>query len=373
VLSPEAPYPMHSGGALRTASLIEYLRRRYEVELVVFAEEGRPAPEQATAVVTVPRHSRALPARLSRNLRRWLLNRPPLMDRFAGVGEQLRGALLGRYELAVIEHFWCAPYVDILEEHCARVVLDLHNVESVWLARAAAVEKGLARSAAERWARRSRRLERELLPRFDRVLVTSEEDARAVSIPSVIYPNAIPRVPVPDVQPSESVVFSGNLEYHPNVTAVRYFAREVWPILLRCRRGLEWRVVGRNDAQIRRILAGVERVQVTGPVEDSLNAIAHSRVAVVPLLSGSGTRFKIIEAWCAGVPVVSTPTGAEGLPACDGENVLIAGDAKAFAAAVCRLLDDRDLAARLRTNGRALFEREFTWQAAWRRLDAADL
>jgi glycosyltransferase involved in cell wall biosynthesis len=364
---------MHGGGALRTASLIEYLRRRYEVELVVFAEEGRPVPEQATAVITLPRHSRALAARASRNLRRWLLNRPPLMDRFAGVSDQLRGALLGRYDLAVAEHFWCAPYVDVLKEHCERVVLDLHNVESVWLERAAGVENGLARTAAERWARRCRRLEHELLPRFDRVLVPSEEDARAVPVPSIVYPNAIPNAAVPDVHPGESVVFSGNLEYHPNVTAIRYFAREVWPILTRCRPGLEWRVVGRNDAQVRIMIAHIPGVRLIGPVEDSLKAIAESRVAVVPLLSGSGTRLKIVEAWCAGVPVVSTRVGAEGLPAGDGENILIADDAPAFAGAVCRLLDEPGLATQLRTNARALFEREFTWEAAWRRLDAADL
>ena len=364
---------MHGGGALRTASIIEYLRRRYEVELIVFAEEGKPAPEHATAVITLPRHSRTFPARATRNLRRWLLNQPPLMDRFAGVGEQVAGALRGRYEIAVAEHFWCAPYVDVLKAFSRRVVLDLHNVESVWLERAAAVENGLARAAAERWAERCRRLEHELLPRFDVVLVPSEADARAVPRETVVYPNAIPRAAVPDVQPGESVVFSGNLEYHPNLAAVRYFAREIWPLLTRCRPGLAWRVVGRNETQARRITAGIPGVRVTGPVGDAISAIAESRVAVVPLLSGSGTRFKIIEAWCAGVPVVSTTIGAEGLPARDGEHLILADDAEGFARAVCRLFDDSGLARTIRESARVLFESEFTWEAAWRRLEAADL
>jgi glycosyltransferase involved in cell wall biosynthesis len=232
------------------------------------------------------------------------------------------------------------------------------------------VEKGLAGVAAQRWAERCRRLEQELLPRFDAVLVPSEADARALNVPSVVYPNAIPGVAVPNVPPTESVVFSGNLEYHPNVAAVRYFAREVWPILRRCRSDIEWRVVGRNETKVRRILSAVPGARVTGPVSDAVGAIAASRVAIVPVLSGSGTRFKIVEAWAAGVPVVSTSIGAEGLPARDGEHLLIADDASTFANSICRLLDDRSLAERIRDSARALFEREFTWEAAWRRLHA---
>jgi polysaccharide biosynthesis protein PslH len=373
VLSPESPYPMHGGGPMRTASIIEYLRRRYEVDVVVFVEEGQPAPEGATQVLRLPRHSRTLAARGARNLRRLVQNRPPLIDRFAGVEEEIAAAMRGSYEVVVVEHFWCAPYVHLLKAHARRVVLDLHNVESVWLERAAAVEGGLIRAAAIRWSRCCRRLEDELLPRFDAVLVPSEEDARAIPVPSVIYPNALPLVPAPDVQPGESVVFSGNLQYHPNQAALRYFAGEIWPRLRKCRPGLEWRVVGRNDASARSMLAGMEHVHVIGPVTDAIAAIAESSVAVVPLLSGSGTRFKIIEAWAARVPVVSTSIGAEGLPARDGEHLLIADDWRAFVRAICRLLDQPATAAQLRSSGRAIYEREFTWEAAWQRLDAVHL
>jgi polysaccharide biosynthesis protein PslH len=281
--------------------------------------------------------------------------------------------MAGSYELAVIEHFWCAPYVGMLKPKSRRVVLDLHNVESVWLERAAAVESGLARAAAARWARRCRELEDELLGVFDVVLVPSEQDALAIGVPSVVYPNALPSVPAPDVQAGESVVFSGNLEYHPNLAALRYFSRDIWPVLRQCRPNLEWRVLGRNDEQARRMLAELPGVRIVGPVDDALRSIAESRVAVVPLLSGSGTRVKILESWAAGVPVVSTTIGAEGLRVRSGEHLLIADDAGAFVRAICRLLDDAALASRVRKNGRALFETEFTWEAAWQRLDAVHL
>jgi polysaccharide biosynthesis protein PslH len=370
VLSPEPPYPMHGGGAVRTASIVEYLRRRYEVDLVIFREEGQPQPDGATHVVTLPRHSRALPGRAFRNLRRLVQNRPPLIDRFAGLEGQIAASLADWYELAVIEHFWCAQYIHLLRAHSGFIVLDLHNVESLWLERAAGVESGLARAAATRWARRCRHLENELLQRFDLVLVPSDEDACAAGVPCAVYPNALPGVAAPDVQPGDSVVFSGNLEYHPNLAAIRYFGRDIWPKLRECRPNLEWRVVGRNDVPARRILAGLPRVRVVGSVDDALSSIAQSRVAVVPVLSGSGTRFKIIEAWAAGVPVVSTTIGAEGLPARSGEHLLIADDASAFVRAISRLLDDQALALQIRRSARDLFEREFTWEAAWQRLDA---
>jgi len=90
---------------------------------------------------------------------------------------------------------------------------------------------------------------------------------------------------------------------------------------------------------------------------------------VVPLLAGSGTRVKLIEAWAAGRAVVSTSVGAEGLPARHGENLLLADDAHSFAEAVLLLLSAPDLRRQLGQAGRMLFESEFTWETAWRKLD----
>jgi glycosyltransferase involved in cell wall biosynthesis len=104
-------------------------------------------------------------------------------------------------------------------------------------------------------------------------------------------------------------------------------------------------------------------------VDDAVAAIAQSKICVVPLLSGSGTRFKILEAWAAQRAIVSTTIGAEGLGAQDGEHLLIADDPGDFAAAVVRLWHDADLRARLAHAGRARYEQHFTWPAVWRQFD----
>jgi glycosyltransferase involved in cell wall biosynthesis len=184
-----------------------------------------------------------------------------------------------------------------------------------------------------------------------------------------VYPNALPATPLPPAAGEEAIVFSGNMEYHPNHTAVRFFRREIWPLLRERWPLLVWRLVGKNPAAVRRYTAGDARIEVAGPVVDAVRELARSRVAVVPLLTGSGTRLKILEAWAAGLPVVSTTMGAEGLPVRDGETVLLADGAAAFAAAVTRLLASMELRQSVARAGRLLLEKEFTWETAWKKLD----
>ena len=152
----------------------------------------------------------------------------------------------------------------------------------------------------------------------------------------------------------------------PTVRRCAFSAREIWPRLRERWPGLVWRLVGKNPEAVQQFTAGDPRIEVHGQVDDAVAELARARVAVVPLLAGSGTRFKILEAWAAGLPVVSTPFGAEGLPVRDGEHLLLADSAAAFAEAVSRLLACRELRESLGTAGRLLLEKEFTWEARGR-------
>ncbi len=159
------------------------------------------------------------------------------------------------------------------------------------------------------------------------------------------------------------------MEYHPNRSAVRYFRREIWPRLRERWPDLVWRLVGKNAAAVRPFTTGDPRIEVSGEVKDAVRELARAQVAVVPLLAGSGTRLKILEAWAAGMPVVSTTVGAEGLPALDGEQILLADEPAAFAEAVSRLLACKELRDRVGKAGRLLMEKEFTWEIAWQNLE----
>ncbi len=382
VLSPEAPYPPVGGGAMRTASLIQYLAARYETDLIVFREPGASNPKasipagllRATLVLELPVHGRGSAARTLRNLRRLLLGVPPLNDRFHGFEAPIRQWLQDRrYELAVVEHFWCAPYARLLRSHADHLVLDLHNVESELHAGLARTEPLPSRWAHRRFAGCCRRLEDRWLREFSAVVTASEEDAarvRAIApgTPTAVYPNAIPLVPQPRVPEQEAIVFSGNLEYPPNVAAVRFFRREVWPLLRARRPRLVWWVFGKNPQGVARYLRGDPQIELIGPVEDAMGILAAAQVVVAPVLAASGTRFKILEAWAAGRAVVSTTIGAEGLGARHGEHLLLADEARSFAAAVAALLDSPERRRALGQAGRSLYERCFCWEAAWTRL-----
>jgi glycosyltransferase involved in cell wall biosynthesis len=383
ILAPEAPYPLAGGGALRTASLLEYLARTYTVDLIVFRQPGAPDPEALVPpgltrqifVLELPANRRTLAAKAVRNAVRLARAIPPLVDRFSGFAEPIADAVAGRhYALGLIEHFWCAPYWEQIAPVCDRTVLDLHNIESLLHARCAQVESGAAGLAHRIFERASLELECRLLPRFSQVLATSQRDAEAARAIAPranvsVYPNAIPWRPIPPKSEENAIVFSGNMEYHPNISAVRFFRREVWPRLRERWPGLVWRLVGKNPEAVRAFTSGDSRIEVQGEVEDAVREIARCQVAVVPLLAGSGTRLKILEAWAAAVPVVSTTLGAEGLPVRDGEHLILADGAGPFAAGVSRLLACKDLRDNLGMAGRLLMENEFTWDAASKNLD----
>ena len=362
VISPEVPYPAHGGGPLRTASLIEYLRRRGLVDLILFAEEtiDPPLPPGVESfVIRLPRHSHRVIPKIARNARRLMQRIPPLVDRFSGFGDRIE-RLLGsrRYDVALVEHFWAAPYGDILRKFAPRVVCDLHNVESELLRQTAPMFTGIA----ARW-------ERELLPRFDTVLVASRADAARVATPSIVYPNAIPARKIPTVEREFDIAMSGNFDFSPNRQGVAWFAREVWPELRRRFPALVWRLIGKSSEAVMSDIQRDPRIVATGAVDDAVWEIARCRVAVVPLLAGSGTRLKVLEAWAADTAVVSTTLGAEGLEVIDGKELLIADRPMRFINAVSRLLQEEAVAAELRAAGRVLLEREYIWPRVWERLD----
>src|SRR5579884_1434779 len=333
-LSPEVPSPGSGGGGLRSASLLQYLQTKYSVDVAGFQ---------------LRRHSKAPAARTWRNFARLVRGVPPLFDRYSGYEAQLQEQIGdARYALAVVEHFWCASYAALLRPHCERLVIDLHNIESALAETHAQAARWPVSWASLRFAAAYRRLERIWLPRFDTVLVTSEPDRKRIGHPRVfVYPNALPEIRPPQVKEEECLVFSGNLEYHPNIEAVRWFRTEIWP-----------RVRERGD----------ECIRLLGPVEDAVTEIARAKICVVPLRSGSGTRFKILEAWAAARAVVSTAIGAEGLGARDGEHLAIADEASRFAGQILRLWDDAGLRDKLGSAGREHYFENFTWPVAWQAL-----
>jgi polysaccharide biosynthesis protein PslH len=383
LVAPEAPFPVVGGGALHTAGLLTYLARNYDLDVIVFREPGTADPAAAfpaglvrsVGVIDLPRHSKSTAARVMRNLRRLVRGTPPLNDRFTGFGEPMARLLGGRrYDLGIVEHFWCAAYGEQLSTCCRTTVLDLLDVESTLYRRYARSEPWPLAWMFHRFHQSCLALERRWLPRYSFLLATSEDDAArlrelAPGVRAEVYPNTIPAAPLPRKgKEDDAIIFAGNLEYQPNVSAVRFFRSRIWPLLRERWPGLVWRLVGKNPQGVARCTAGDSRIEVVGPVSDAVQALASAKVAVVPLVAGSGTRVKILEAWAAGTPVVSTSLGAEGLMCRSGEHLLVADQPELFAEAVSNLLASRELRMRLARAGRLHLDSHYTWDAGWRKL-----
>ena len=240
--------------------------------------------------------------------------------------------------------------------------------------RCAQLSAGLVGAGHRRFAAAVADLESALLPRYSTVLATSEDDARIArkSRPARVSQCIRMRCPGskrPRLPEQPRIVFSANFEYHPNIDAVRFLVREIWPEVRRAHPDLRLRLVGRGDRFIRHLLPQDGRHRNNGPVPDALAEIAQARIVVAPLRAGSGTRIKILEAWAAARPVVATPLAAEGLEVVDGVNIALASGAAAFVAAIDRILSDSVLKSTLSEGGRRSFEAHYCWEAAWAKLD----
>lgn len=259
------------------------------------------------------------------------------------------------------------------------IVSDWHDIQTVFLGRYLHSLTGHSplaiakRAYIRRTIALTARAEERFLAACDAHVAVSTTDAailsgRAPKATITVAPNG---VDVPYFEAcgrlpgatGKDVIFVGAMEYGANAEAVVWFAHQVWPRLRRhpAVRG-KFRIVGRDPISPVKALAGVD-VDVTGTVPDVRPYYRDALVLVVPLRVGGGTRLKILEAMAAGVPVVSTRMGAEGLPVTVGENILLADSAEEMALAVESLMVDAVLRERLQQGGRDLVAQGFDWRA----------
>ncbi|MGO9776851.1 MAG: glycosyltransferase [Terracidiphilus sp.] len=171
--------------------------------------------------------------------------------------------------------------------------------------------------------------------------------------------------------PVSDMVFCGSMDSLPNVDAVEYFLAEVFPLIRDRLPGATFMIAGRSpDARVLKAAQGLTGVSVSGTVEDVRPYLWGSKISIVPIRIGSGTRLKIYECMAAGVPVVSTTVGAEGLSYEDGADIVIEDDPAGFADACARLLTED--AARRAIANRALARMQAmnSWEAASREFEA---
>jgi glycosyltransferase involved in cell wall biosynthesis len=261
-----------------------------------------------------------------------------------------------------------------------RLVMASYDVEAVRMERLADLETGVARWTRRLEARRARRFERDNLGRFDGVIAVSDLDRslfmegyrlsaeRVLTIENGVDPAYFAFAPRTAEGPP-TVTFVGSLGYPPNTQAARRLRDGIMPLVRRRRPEARLALVGQfPDAELV-ARADPPRDVVTGMVDDVRPWLAAASLCCIPLAAGSGTKYKVLEALSAGVPVVCTRLALEGLDLRDGEHVVVAETDEAIAAAVDALLADPRRAAAMAGRARAEVEARHSWDAVLPRLD----
>ena len=387
LLTEQFPWPLTDGGNLRTWHIIQGLQRQHEVTVLAHHWPPRAgkldqSPCGISRPVLVPKLD--VSRRLWHNIRHLGPSRWPLflLKNFSPtlLGEADRLLASESFDVIHFNHLDTACFA-LTRDWPQPMVFDTHNCLTS-LARQMA---GAGANPVRRWFfRREAALieeaERRITARMALNLVCSSADAgHFMGIqPQGLYevvPNGVDRehFQASAASPADpaTLVFTGAMSYYPNVQAAIYFQREILPLLKRSGRPLRTLFVGRDPApQVRRLHDG-ERVIVTGSVPDVRPYLEQAAVVIVPLLHGSGTRLKILEAFSMGKAVVSTRVGAEGLGVQNGKQLLLADEPRAFADCILRLLDDEGLRQRMGLAARQLVEAEYAWPVVQDRLNRA--
>ncbi|MDX6767713.1 MAG: glycosyltransferase family 4 protein [Candidatus Methylacidiphilales bacterium] len=212
-------------------------------------------------------------------------------------------------------------------------------------------------------------IENKVIPRFEKVFVSSEEEARdarrvrpqgGIEVMPNVFPDRTALTGSPADKPRE-ILFVGTLSYYPNEDAVRYFCRDIFPLIRRVLGdSILFRIVGFGCPPGLREVGEEPGVSLMGFQEFLEPYYAQASLVVVPLRAGTGTRLKILESFVYGRPVVSTSIGAEGLDVTDGDNILLRDQPETFAQACLQLLDQPELAQRLVEGGRCLHRNRYS-------------
>jgi glycosyltransferase involved in cell wall biosynthesis len=349
--------PVDTGGKIRSFNILRHLARQQEVTLLSYYGGRRdPAYEAAIAkeLPGAPTIHTAAPENTIAQSLDYLLRLPSrapyAVRKFthpkvrADVSRRLSD---GNVDVAVCD--FLSASLNFPEHSATPVVLFQHNVETMLWRRMAATEPLGPRKLSYRIeAGKMEGYETRALQRFQHVIAVSDHDRSemltlAPGCPITVVPTGVDTTQY-QVAPSSSgkpplIVFTGSMDWEPNIDAVEYFCRDIFPSVLAEYPEARFQIVGRSPhARVQRLASS--SVEVTGTVPSVKDYLRSATLVIVPLRIGGGTRLKIFEAMAMGKALISTTIGAEGLDVTSGQDLILSDTPQTFSESILQLLRD---------------------------------
>ncbi len=373
----KVPYPPRDGGSIATFSLSRGFRELGH-EVTVLAMSTSKHPVKATDIprqlsddirfILVEVDTRLKPANALRNV---LFSKMPYnAERFVSkeLGDQLAQLLIDEeFDVIQLEGLYLSPYVPLIKELSdGLIVMRAHNIEHEIWERTVKQRSGLAKLYTGIIARRVKKMETENLNSYDAMVPITGRDEKMLKslgcrLPSHVSPTGIDMNdyrPYKDKPEYPSVFHIGALDWSPNQEGLRWFISHCWKTLQKKYPGLKFYIAGRNAPDSFRKI-NEPNVVFMGEVDDAYAFMRGKAIMVVPLLSGSGMRIKIIEGMALGKSIVSTSIGTEGIAVTDGKEILIADGHEKFTAAIESLLDNFDKFEAIGSNAASFVEKHY--------------
>ena len=378
-------HPTDRGAQIRTLGTLRELHKRHEIHFAALNDpdnlEGPQRSSEYSSRHFAVEHS--APNRNSAAIIPQLLgsvvNEMPLaVSRYSS--RELRQTVddliaTEHYDSIVCDFLAAAPNLTDLQQ----CVLFQHNVETtIWQRHIEQARSLLKRAFFRMQAAKMEAYERKICRAVKHTIAVSDIDAsrmeqmfgidKVTSIATGVDVQYFARCGT--VSPVSDIVFCGSMDWLPNSDAVLHFLSDVLPLIRAKLPDSTFTVVGRSpDIELIKLAQSLSGVHVTGRVDDVRPYLWGSKVSVVPIRIGGGTRLKIYECMAAGVPVVSTTVGAEGLRYKEDEDIILADDPVSFAAACVRLLTDDPARQTIANTALERAQREFTWEAVSREFE----
>jgi len=391
VATPQLPYPPRQGTTIRNYNLIRGLAQRHTIDLLTFLAPGEeltadnPLLTLCRRVACVQQPTRTVRARALATLTTLtpdmgLRLESPTMHALITSWTQQR-----RYDAVQIEGIELVQYGLAVagrrrNHQRPALIFDDHNCEYLLQERNAFTDL----RQPQRWPaaaysviqwRKLRRYEAAAMQGADAVVAVSAADCAALqrlgaTAPITVVPNGIDvthyRPPTPAPPPAPTLVFTGKMDYRPNIDAVLWFAQQVLPRILAQAPDVRFQIVGMNPHARLDVLRNHPAIEITGAVADTRPYLQQAGVYVIPMRVGGGTRFKALEAMACAAPIVSTTLGVEGIGVRNGQEMLLADTPEEFAIAVLRILADAAgsgvLRRQLGAQGRRFVEAHYAWE-----------